>query len=89
MKALLRIMKYCVDHPNRGWTLKPNRQWNGIDKDHEFEITGQADSNYATCVETRKSITGLMVKLENAIVAVKSGMQRIVALSTYSNVFRK
>ena len=47
----------------------------------DFEIKGQLDSNFATCPETRKSITGFVVKLEQAVVAVKSGRQKIVALS--------
>ena len=80
-KAMLRVMKYCVDTPNRGWTLKPKRSWNGKDKNMEFEITAKADSNYATCVDTRRSVSGLIVELEDSIIAVKSGMQKIVALS--------
>ena len=82
MKALLRLMQYCIDTKNRGWTLKPTREWKNKDKDFEFIITGNADSNYATCAETRKSVTGYIVRVENAIVAAKSGMQKIVALST-------
>ena len=82
MKAMLRIMKYCLDTKDRGWIIKPERAWNGIDKNLEVEIDGDADSNYATCKETRRSITGLIVYLEGAIIAVKSGMQKIVALST-------
>ena len=73
-------MNYCVNTPDRGWTLKPTRKWTNLDKDFEFIISGLADSNYATCEETRKSITGFIVRVENAIVATKSGMQKIVAL---------
>ena len=60
MKALLRLMKYCNDTPHRGWTLKPNTKWNGRSKDFEVEIDGDSDSNYATCVGTKKSVTGLI-----------------------------
>jgi hypothetical protein len=81
MKAMKRVMKYCVDHPERGWMLKPLRTWNGKDKDFEFIISGKSDSNYATCSETRKSVTGFIVMLEGTVIAVKSGMQKIVALS--------
>ena len=81
MKALLRLMKYCVDTKSRGWTIKPNMKWNGISKTFEVEVDGDADSNYATCVDTRRSVTVLIVRVCRAIVAVKSGMQKIVALS--------
>ena len=76
-KAMIRIMKYCIDTPNRGWTLKPNKIWDGKDKEVEFEISGESDSNYATCVDTRRSVTGYIVKLEDAIVAVRSIMQKL------------
>ena len=35
-KAMLRVMKYCIATPNRGWYLKSNRTWGGS-KDFEFE----------------------------------------------------
>ena len=82
MKQMLRIMKYCVDTPERGWTLKPSRSWDGIDKSFEFIVGGRADSDYANCKETRRSVSGYSVFLEDAPVSTKSGMQRIVALST-------
>ena len=80
-KAMLRIMKYCVNTKDHGWTLKPSRTWDGKDREFEFRISGKADSNYATCSDTRKSVTGYCVYLEDAPVTVKSGMQKIVALS--------
>ena len=81
MKAVLRIMKYCVDTKDKGWILKPSRTWDGKDKNFEFVIRGKADSNFATCKETRRSITGYAVWLEDALITVKSGMQKIVAIS--------
>ena len=81
MKAVLRVMKYCSDTKERGWELKPNRKWDGKDQSFLFKIRGKSDSNYATCKETRKSITGYLVWLEESLIAVKSGMQKIVALS--------
>ena len=53
-----------------------------FDNNHESVVFGQSDSNYATWNETRRIITGLIVRLENKIVEVKIGMQKIVALST-------
>ena len=80
-KAMHRILKYCADTPKRGWILEPNRKWDGKDLEFEFEVCGKSDSNFATCKETRRSVTGYVVYLEGALIAVKSGMQRIVALS--------
>ena len=75
-------MKYCRDTSTRGWILKPRRKWDGKTLDIEIELTGEADSNYATCTDTRRSVSGIVVKMEDTVVAVKSGMQKVVALST-------
>ena len=80
VKAMHRVMKYCVSTPHRGWTLKPNRKWNGR-KGFLFRIRGKSDSDYATCPITRKSVSGYAVFLEGAPITVKSLMQRIIALS--------
>ena len=80
-RAMLRIMKYCVITKHRGWTLQPSRTWDGKDQNFEFIIRGKSDSNFATCSDTRKSVTGYCVYMEDAPITVKSGMQKIVALS--------
>lgn len=36
MKSMLRCMKYCIDIKHRGWTIKPDRKWNGKDQDIEI-----------------------------------------------------
>ena len=71
-----------MDTKNRGWVLKPDRKWNGRDHEYEVEIDTEADSNYATCKETKKTITGLMVYIKGTEEAVNSGMQKIISLST-------
>lgn len=80
VKAMHRVMKYCVSTPNRGWRLKPKRTWDGR-KGFKFRISGKSDSDYATCPDTRKSVSGFSVFLEGAPITVKSLMQRIIALS--------
>mmetsp|Transcript_26468 Transcript_26468/g.32636 ORF Transcript_26468/g.32636 Transcript_26468/m.32636 type:complete len:103 (+) Transcript_26468:295-603(+) len=42
MKAMHRVMKYCVDTPSRGWVLRPNRKWDGKDTTFEFIISGKS-----------------------------------------------
>ena len=81
LKAMKRVMKYCVSTRDLGWTLKPSRTWDGKDKSFEFIVSGECDSNFAMCAVTRKSITGYCIYLEDALIAVKSGMQKIVAIS--------
>ena len=77
---MLRTMKYCVDTPNRGLTLKPEGEWDGS-KDYLFLISGKSNSDYAKCPTTRKSITGYRVFLNRAPVMFKSVMQKRAATS--------
>ena len=74
-------MKWCSDTNNRQWELKLTRKWDGKGLNFEFKIRGKADSNFATSKETRKSITGYCVWLEDLLVGVKSDMKKIVTLS--------
>ena len=67
---------------NRGWKLMPKRKWDKKDKLFEFRISGKPDSDYATCTHTRKSVTGYMVWFEGTLIAVRSVMQKVVAIST-------
>ena len=75
-------MKYCTLTPKRGWRLKPKRSWNGKDKTFLFIILGRPDASYGSCIDTRRSTTGIVVFLEGTPVVVKSGLQKIVAFST-------
>jgi Reverse transcriptase (RNA-dependent DNA polymerase) len=82
MRAMLRCMKYVVLTPDRGLVLKPNRKWDGKDKNFEFEISGMADAEYAKDTESRRSVSGYCTFLEGAVVSAKSRQQRCVTLST-------
>ncbi|MEM9078894.1 MAG: Ty1/Copia family ribonuclease HI [Bacteroidota bacterium] len=79
-EAMLRVMKYCVDTKEKGLLLKPNAKWDGS-KDFEFEITGKSDSDYAKDLETRRSVSGWSVFLNDAPYVRKSKMQKFVTLS--------
>lgn len=81
MRAMKRVMTYCVSTPNRGWRISPERKIR-VGDNVKLRIKGDSDASYATCKSTRRSVTGFVVFVEGAVVAVKSGMQRIVALST-------
>ena len=79
MKAMKRVMMYCVSTPNRHWRISPLRKIK-IGDNVQLRIKGASDASYATCKTTRRSVTGFVVFVEGAVVAVKSSMQRIVAL---------
>ncbi len=80
--AMLRMMKYVDDTSDRWLVLNPTRKWDG-NKEHEFIISGQSDSDYAKDTQTQKSIYGYRVLLEGAPVMFKSPTQKSVALSVY------
>jgi hypothetical protein len=80
MKAMKRVMEYCVEKKDRGLVLKPDVKWNG-DPEFKLVIRGISDSNFAKDPETRKSVSGNSTFLCGAPVIQRSTMQRIVALS--------
>jgi len=80
MKAMYQAMNYAVGTSKRGLFLKPNVKWDG-NPDFEFEISGKADSTYATDPETKRSTSGYATFLNGAPVTEKSRMQGCVTLS--------
>ena len=80
MSALYRCMKYCVETKDRGRTIKPSGVWDG-NKDFEFTISGESDSDFAKDPLTRRSVTGYAVYFEGVSIAEKSKMQGGVTLS--------
>ena len=80
LKAMKRVMAYCVGTAKNGLLLQPQAKWDGK-IDHVFTLRGSSDSNYATDPDMRKSVSGYSVFLEEAPVAMKSLTQRIVTLS--------
>ena len=81
-KYVDKIVTYVVNTPKRGWHLKQTRQWDPTDKSFQFIIRGKSDSNYGTDIETRKSVSGFVVYLEDAPVSIKSVMQKLITLSS-------
>ena len=73
-------MKYYLNPPERGLFLKPSRKWDGS-RELEFIIKGRSYSDFSNCPSTRKSVSGLNVKLEMAPAIVKSGIQKSPTLS--------
>ena len=81
VKAMHRILEFVERTKDRGWKLKPDRRLNGYDRTIKFKIKGNSNLDFANCPETRRGVSGWVVSLKAASVAVKSIMQKIVVLS--------
>jgi hypothetical protein len=81
LQAMQRVLEYCVGTPERGLVLAPTGQWDGKDKNYPFIIRGRCDSEHAKCKETRRSVGGHAVYLNDAPVVIVCRKQRIVTLS--------
>ena len=77
-----KVIAYLVSTPKRGWFLKPAQTWDPTDNTFEFEIRSRPDSTYGSDLETRRSVSGYTVYLEEAPIVIKSLMQRIITLSS-------
>ena len=78
--AMEHIMQYCQCSKDKGLKLQPSGTWDGNRK-HKFKIHGHSDSDYAKCVEDRKSVTGYSTYLNDAPIFNKSKTQNSVTLS--------
>jgi len=78
-KAMLRVMEYVYSTKEMGLMIRPNREmrWPGDD----VVIRGRSDSDYASFIEKRISVTGFVVYWEGVPVVVRSVMQKRIALS--------
>jgi hypothetical protein len=79
LKAMYRVMQYCVATKEVGLTLKPNCAWDG-DPNFMFELLGRSDSTYASD-EDAKSVTGYSTFLCGAVISMKSKGQQASTLS--------
>lgn len=80
LNAMHTATRYLVATESRGWTLYPDRTWDGS-KEFMFRIGGRADSNYAADTDDRRSVSGGRAFLNESPVIVRSNTQRTVSLS--------
>ena len=80
VKAMHKIMSYCTRTPHRGITLNPVGKWDGK-KGYKFKIGGRSDSDYATDPESRRSVSGTRVSVNEAPVMWRATTQKGVTLS--------
>ena len=81
LKAMYRVMRFCMDTSTRSKTLRPVGCWDGSRDGFEFEIRGVSDSDFAKDPEKRHSVSGISVFLQDAPISESSRMQDCVTLS--------
>ncbi|XP_049382826.1 secreted RxLR effector protein 161-like [Solanum stenotomum] len=79
MDAALRVVRYIKSALGLGLFM-PSQSTD--------MLTTYCDSDWGTCLQTRKSVTGYLVKFGNAIVSWKSKKQETVARSSAEAEFR-
>ena len=77
-KTLKRVMKYGVDTPEGGMFLNPTGVWDGKDQNFEFQVRGISDLEYMKDKESRHSVGGHVVYLNDDPVSTCCKMQQIV-----------
>ena len=63
MEAALRVVRYIKGTASLGLFMPSNKG---------NEMVAYCDSDWGACVETRRSVTGYMIKLGGALVSWKS-----------------
>ena len=72
-------MEYVMRTSERGLALAPKGIWDGS-KDFEFEAKGYSDSTHASDPDTRLSIRGRSMFLNDVPVSIKSSQQTTMTL---------
>ena len=62
---------------HKGWIFRPRRKWEGKSQEIENELSGEVDSCYTTCIDSRRNVPDIVVKMEDTVIAMKSGMENI------------
>jgi hypothetical protein len=65
LEAKKRCMRFVLCSRKAGLLLKPSQKWDGSNE-HQFCIRGRSDSDYAKDTQTRCSVSGYVVYLEDA-----------------------
>jgi len=79
MEAAVRVVRYVKNQPGLGVLLSSSS---------EEKVSAYCDADWASCPQTRRSVTGYFVKLGDSIVSWKSKKQTTVSRSSAEAEFR-
>ncbi|XP_015169405.1 uncharacterized mitochondrial protein AtMg00810-like [Solanum tuberosum] len=79
MEVALRVVKYIKNTPGLGLLMPSNSSG---------KLEAYCDSGWGGCLQTRRSVTGYLVKFGNAVVSWKSKKQETIARSSAEAEFR-
>ena len=79
MEATLRVVRYIKGTAGLGLFMPSNNM---------SELVAYCDSDWGACIESKKSVTGYIVKLGSALVSWKAKKQNTVSRSSAEAEFR-
>ncbi|XP_019254116.1 PREDICTED: uncharacterized protein LOC109232878 [Nicotiana attenuata] len=79
LEVALRVVKYIKVEPDLGLLMPA---------ENTRKLTAYCDSDWGACVETRRSVTGYLVKFGNALISWKSKKQETFSRSSVEAEFR-
>ena len=78
VRALMTLMKYVTHTKHRGLMIAPKEMWSA---GYKFKLHGRSDSDYATNLDDRRSISGGRVFVNDVPISFRSITQKFVTLS--------
>ncbi|XP_028783984.1 uncharacterized protein LOC114740035 [Neltuma alba] len=79
LKAALRLVKYIKDSPGRGIHLSSHGS---------FDLECFCDSDHGSCTDSRRSVTGFLIKFGGSLVCWKCKKQSTVSISSAEAEYR-
>nr|KYP51627.1 hypothetical protein KK1_026511 [Cajanus cajan] len=78
-RAAMRVLRYLKSCPGKGLIFR---------RDSPIQFLGFSDADWATCVDSRRSVTGYYFFLGNSLVSWKTKKQQIVSRSSSEAEYR-